>query len=171
MTWREFLAYGKRIEMMLDALETNPEYYDDPKGHVADKDQWHLEEINGELYTFDGNHRGVIAKFRAHEEGRIRQRVRSVERLVISGDAKRQYHELQAEYLPGERDWGPKSELVSEAGSTRQYRIFVDCRLHGLNRGVHRLPIADAAAFVRKRNRVGKAVLNLAISLWNRLFK
>ncbi|MCY3874595.1 MAG: hypothetical protein OXF88_09910 [Rhodobacteraceae bacterium] len=171
MTWREFLAYGQRIKTTLDVLETNPEYYEDPKGYATDTEPWHLLEINGELYIFTGNHRSVVAKFRAHEEGRIKQRVWSVDRLVVSKVAKRQYHELQAEYLLGGRDWGPKRELISEAGSTKQYRIFVDCILHGLNPNVHRLPLADAAAVVRKRNRVGKAVLNFPISLWNRLFK
>lgn len=171
MTWRKFLAYGKRIQTKLDVLETKPEYYDDPKAHATDTEPWHLVEINGELFTSVGNHRSVVAKFRAHEEGRITQRVWSVDRLVVSDEAKRLYQELQDEYLPGERDWGPERELVSEAGATKRFRIFVDCYLHGLSPRIRRLPIEEAAAFVRKRNRISKTVMKLAPSLWNRLFK
>ncbi|GLO69413.1 hypothetical protein MACH17_09300 [Phaeobacter inhibens] len=90
---------------------------------------------------------------------------------MVSDTAKRQYDELQAEYLPGESDRGPERELIGEVGSSRQFRIYVDCYLHGLNSRVHRLPIEEAAAYVRKRNRVGKAVLKFAPSLWKRLFK
>ena len=160
MTWREFLASGKRIKTKLEVLETRPEYYEDPIRHKTDEEPWHLLEVNGELYTCTGNHRSVVAKFRAHEEGRTRQRVWSVDRMVVSEDAKEQYQELQAEYLPGEGDCGPKREPVGKAGSSTQFQIFVDCRLHGLRPSVHRLPVADAAPFVRKRNRVIKAVLN-----------
>ncbi|MXW85990.1 MAG: hypothetical protein F4Z55_08775 [Boseongicola sp. SB0667_bin_21] len=168
MTWREFLVRGKRIKAKLEALETRPEYYEDPKGHATDTEPWHLVEIDGELYTCTGNHRSVVAKFRAHEEGRTRQRVWSVDRLVVSRDAKAQYQALQAEYLPGEGDFGPKREPVRQSGQTTRFRICVDCRLHGLGR--RRLPVADAAAFVRRRNRVAKAVLDWPRTLWNRLF-
>ncbi|UWQ77427.1 hypothetical protein [Leisingera sp. M658] len=170
MTWRKFLAYGNRIKTKLDVLETKPEYYDDPKEHATDSEPWHLVEINGELYTSIGNHRSVVAKFRAHEEGRVKQRVWSVDRLVVSDTAKRQYDELQAEYLPGESDRGPERELIGKVGSSKRFQIFVDCHLHGLDSRVHRLPIEEAAAYVRKRNRVGKAVLKFAPSLWKRLF-
>ncbi|WP_170327985.1 hypothetical protein [Ruegeria arenilitoris] len=170
MTWREFLAYGKRMKKKLDMLETKPEYYDDPKAHATDTEPWSLVEINGELFTDTGNHRSVVAKFRAHEEGRIEQRVWSVDRLIISETAKLQYEELQSEYLPCECDRGLEREMIYLSDSTKRYRIFVNCILHGMNCRVHRLPLDEAAEYVRKRNRSSRVALKIAPQLWNRMF-
>jgi len=170
MTWRKFLANGKRISTKLDVFETASEYYDDPKSYATDTEPWDFDEINGELYTSTGNHRSVVAKFRAHEEGRIEQRVWAVDRMMVSKVAQQQYAELQDEYLPTERDWGPERELISEDGLTKEYRIFVNCYLHGLNQRFYKLPLAEAGAYVRKKNRIGKTIFNFAPSIWSRLF-
>ena len=81
-----------------------------------------------------------------------------------------QYRELQDEYLPTERDWGPERELIAEVGASKQCRILVNCYLHGLNQRVHRLPLEEAGDYVRNRNRVGKVVLNFVPSIWKRIF-
>ncbi len=169
MTWRELLAYGKQLKTKLAVLETKPEYYDDPETHATDAKPWNLLEINGEFYTDAGDQQSVVAKFRAHEEGHTLQRVWSIDRVIVSEIAKRQYEELQKEYLPGEYDWGSEREKIYESGSSKRYRIGVNCSLHGINRRSHRLPLDEAAEYVRKRNRGSRIALKIAPRLWNRL--
>lgn len=171
MTWRGFLSGGKRIGTKLEVLETKPEYYDDPKRHATDSEPWILDEIEDELFADIGTHRSVVAKFRAHEDGYTRQRVWAVHRHIVCRVAEARYNQLQKEYLPGERDSGPERELIEQIGNQKHYRIFVRCYLHGFDWSSHRLPVEDAVEFVRKRNRVSKAVLSFAPSLWRRIFR
>lgn len=171
MTWREVLACGKRVKRKLEKLETEPEYYDDPKVYATDSEPWHLIEIGDELYTSIGNHRSVVAKFRAHEDKRTDQLVSSVDRLIVSEVAQRQYEALQKDYLPGECDSGPERELVYENGDTREYRIFVQCRLHDAKGGTfHTLPLEEAAAYVMEWQKFSRPIFNLFPKLWKRIY-
>lgn len=171
MTWREFLGAGKRMSVKLDVLETKSEYYSDPKKYATDSEPWGFYDFNGKLYVSIGNHRSVVAKFRAHEEGNNVQRVWWVVHLTVSEDAKRAYKELQNQYLPEERDFGPERELVSETDGTYEYKIFVRCWLHNWKGGdLHTLPIQDAVAFVRNKNQIPKRIFQFFPKLWKRVY-
>lgn len=171
MTWLQFLGGGKRIKTKLDVLETKPEYYDDPELHATDLEKWILFEIDGKLYVTVGNHRSVVAKFRAHEENVTGQWVHKVIHLTVSDAARDDYEKLQAAYLPFERDYGPEPECVWCEGQDKRYKIFVHLILHGLggSRSHGKMEVADALAYVQRRNRIPRRFLDFLPNLWKRL--
>lgn len=178
MTWRQLLGAGKKIATKLDVLELRPEYYDDPlafdndpNNKYGNPDGWHLAEIGNDLFITEGNHRSVIAKFRAHEDGVTSQRVYSVLSLTISEDAMRAYERLQAAYLPGERDSGPERRLISDANGVKVYQIRVRCGLHVFGGApLKDMEVHEAAEFVSNRNLLRKKVFDFIPNLYQKVF-
>lgn len=177
MTWRQFLGAGKKISVKLDVLELRPEYYDDPLGFDHDPqnnygspDGWHLTEVDGRFFVMEGNHRSVVAKFRAHEDGVISQRVYSVNKMTVSQDAMLAYEKLQDSYLPGEQDSGPERLMVSDQNGVRTYQTWVRCCLREFGgMKMHEMEVHDAAMFVSQRNRWRKKVFDLVPRLYRKL--
>ncbi|KAF0674883.1 hypothetical protein [Profundibacterium mesophilum] len=172
MTWLQFLGGGKRIKTKLDVLESKPEYYDDPELHATDLERWILFEIDGKLYVTVGNHRSVVAKFRAHEENITAQWVHKVIHLKVSGAARNAYETLQTQYLPFERDFGPEPECVWCEGPDKRFKIRVHLILHGLggSRSHGKMEVATALAYVKQRNRVPRRFLDFFPNLWKRIY-
>lgn len=169
MTWREFLRGGKRIAKKLEQIETAPEYYDDPRGYqTLAKEPWVLTEIDGNLYVDGGNHRSVIAKFRAHVEGRTSQLVWRVDRLTISKEAQREYEKLQQCYYAGESDEGAERILVKEEGGVCEYRIEVWINLNTwFATYKERVPIDRAVTYVQQHNRFPRWLMSLYFTACN----
>ncbi|KAB6717010.1 hypothetical protein C8029_06435 [Roseobacter sp. TSBP12] len=177
MTWRVFLSDAKKIAAKLDVLELRPEYYEDPLSYDHDPeikfghpDGWHLYDDGEKLFISEGNHRSVVAKFRAHEDGITSQRVYSVIKLKASPEARRAYANLQHSYLPFEADSGPERRLISDENGVKLYQIRVRFWLLGFGGpSPYEMEIHEAAKFVERRNRWRKKVFNLVPNLYRKL--
>ncbi len=169
MTWRRFLHGGKRIEKNLVALEKSAVYYDDPIAATGQTDTWHVVDIDGALFSSSSNHRGVIAKFRAHEDLITLQLVHSVRRYVTNQDARAQHRQLQEVYLPGQKDFGIEKRLVSDDRRIQSYETVVTCDLRVGNKPIVTLPLEKAASVVRRKNRYYRKLHRLSPFLWRLL--
>lgn len=109
MTWRRFLSDGKRISQFEDEIGS----FDGTTG-------WTLIEHGGLYYITEGNHRSVISKFFAEEEGVEQVKVARVITFLEDESVKLAFKTAEALLLPGQ-ELGVKSEQVS---STSQHWDF-----------------------------------------------
>lgn len=86
ISWREFLTTGIRISPNIEGLDTNPNYYDNPRS-VHFHDGWTIYDVDGDLFIAEGHHRSIIAKFRAHEDGVKQQQVYDLVRIKLNREA------------------------------------------------------------------------------------
>jgi len=169
MTWRQFLHGGKRIAKNLADLEKSALYYDDPIAVSGDRDTWHVVEIDGLFYASSSNHRGVIAKFRAHEDLITTQLIHSLRRYTTNKDAQAQYERLQRAYLPGQSDFGIEKKLIRDDGRTKIYESVVRCDLRLGSDPITELSLAVAASEVARHNRFYRLLHRCLPRLWNML--
>ena len=154
MTWREFLRDGQSIAPKLEALRDHPQYYDDPirlhYGRIPDG--WTLYEIDGDYFIHEGNHRSVIVKFRAMEDGIHRQRIPLVISLNLDHVTRSAMPGLEA-MLRGAQEVIPHRVQITEDGVyPRRFRTGV--RLLGLGEDPREIfRPAKAREIIERKNR------------------
>lgn len=132
MTWRAFLRDGKKMTGKLEALRNHPEFYDDPTrlhyGRIPDG--WTLYEIDGDYFIAEGNHRSVIVKFRAMEDGVLRQRIPLVIALTLDHMTRSAMPGLEAMLRDGQEAIPARMQTTEDGVYPRRFDTGV--RLLGL---------------------------------------
>ena len=127
MTWRAFLRDGQSIAPKLEALRDHPQYYDDPirlhYGRIPDG--WTLYEIDGDYFVTEGNHRSVIVKFRAMEDGIHRQRIPLVISLTLDHMTRSAMPKLEAMLRSAQEVIPHRVQITEDGVYPRRFRTGV----------------------------------------------
>ena len=139
MTWRKFLSGAQRISQFKDQILSFDQ----------SRDPWTLVEVEGRYLIREGNHRSIISKFFALEEGQPSVRVHRVITFHEDPQAKQLYAQIEGLLRKGQV-MEAEPVPVSVDGPERTFRIVF--HLDGFRHPRLTLEPAEALAYVQWHN-------------------